>query len=79
MNRVLSGCCLVAIGITVDVGAFKKAVATEGPKLPTARRTPAEDRKRSIGVVETMDLPANGMSSVLLADGTEVMVSRIKP
>ena len=70
MKRLLSGCCccLVAIGITVDVGAFKKAVATEGPKLPTARRTPAEDRKRSIGVVETMDLPANRSGGGVLLD-----------
>lgn len=60
MKRVLSGCCcLVIFGITVDVGTFRKAVAKDGPKLPTARRTPAEDKKRSIGVVdETMDLPA---------------------
>lgn len=66
MKRVLSDCCLVAIGITVDAGAFRKAVATEGPKLPTARRTPAEDRKRSIGVVETMDLQANEVCTLVL-------------
>ena len=38
-------------------------MATDGPKFPTARRTaPAEEMKRSIGVVETIDLPA-GWSS----------------
>ena len=70
INRVLRCWCLVAIGITLflDVGAFRKAVATDGPKFPTARRTaPAEEMKRSIGVVETIDLPA----------GVEISMTRV--